>query len=216
MLLSVAACGPAASPRAALSQEAEARAYVYRCGDDTRFLVWMMGDSVRVQHELESAVLPLARSASGARYARDGLVYWSKGNEARFETPHGVFEGCPGQPAETPWEVSHLLGYDFRAVGQEPGWVVQIDEARMHVLADYGEVEFFTEAPRPEETTEGTTTYRAGSERGEVVVAVREQPCEDVMSGEPFPFAVTLSFGGRTLDGCGHRLPAPASSGARP
>lgn len=187
-------------------------AYVYDCGLDARFVVRPLGDSVRVQRDLYSAVLPRVPAASGERYERDGRLFWSRGSEARFDTPDGSFAGCRGVFAESPWQVSHLLGYDFRAVGQEPGWVVEIDhDRRMHVLADYGEIDFYTAAPRVEAGREGERVHRGASDRGEVVVTVREQSCEDVMSGEPFPRAVTLSFAGRRLNGCGRALPAPAS-----
>lgn len=193
--------------------------YVYRCGEDADFVVRFVGDSVRLQRDLDVVVLRQAVSASGARYARDGMVFWDKGGTARIETPAGAFQDCAGRRAETPWEVSALLGYDFRAVGQEPGWMVEIAEGRrVHVLADYGEVEFFTSAPRIETGPDGATVHRADSELGEVVVSVREEACEDVMSGQRFPRSVTLALEGRVLEGCGTRLPgAPENpAGYRP
>lgn len=182
--------------------------YVYDCGEDVRFVTRFAGDSVHLERDLYRVVLPLAISASGARYARDGVEFWDKGGVARLETPAGEYVGCQGQPAETPWEVAALLGYDFRAVGQEPGWLAEIEEGRrIHVLADYGEVEFFTGEPTAGGDAGGTIVYRAGSERGEVVVTVREEACADVMSGERFPRAVSLTFGERALQGCGTPLP---------
>ena len=74
---------------------------------------------------------------------------------------------------------------------------------RMHVLADYGEVEFFTSRPAVTTPAPGETIYRAPSPEGDVVVTVTEQPCEDVMSGERSPRTVLLAFGGRELRGCG-------------
>lgn len=193
--------------------------YVYRCAGDADFVVRFAGDSVRVQRDLYVAVLPLAVSASGARYAQGSTVFWDKGGTARIESPIGNFEDCRGERAESPWEVAALLGYEFRAVGQEPGWLVEIAEGRrLHVLADYGEVEFFTSAPRVAAEPDGATVYRANSERGEVVVSVREEACEDVMSGQRFPRSVTLALEGRVLEGCGTRLPgAPENpAGYRP
>ena len=164
----------------------------------------MMGDSVRVQEDLYGVTLPLAVSASGARYSAGGVTYWSKGRSAMFELPDGRLEDCEGDRAETPWDVSRLLGYDVRGIGQEPGWIVEIDlDRRMHVLADYGEVEFFTSRPAVTTPAPGETIYRAPSPEGDVVVTVTEQPCEDVMSGERSPRTVLLAFGGRELRGCG-------------
>lgn len=198
------------SEPAATFSDRPGAAYVYDCGLEARFVVRPLGDSVRLQQDLFTVVLPRVAAASGARYERGGVVFWSRGPEARIESPAGSFGQCRGQAAGDPWEVSHLLGYGFRAVGQEPGWVVEIDDdRRMHVLADYGEIEFFTARPGREAGPAGETRHRADSERGEVVVTVREAPCEDAMSGEPFPRTVTLAFEQRLLEGCGRPLPAP-------
>jgi uncharacterized membrane protein len=189
-------------------------AYVYRCDGERLLLVRVLGDSIRVQEDLYIVTLPRVVSASGARYGAHGVTFWSRGTEAMFELPHGRLERCRGYRAGTPWEASRLLGYDFRAVGQEPGWVVEIDvDRRMHVLADYGEVEFFTARPTVAALAGGTTEYRAGSSAGEVVVTVHERPCEDVMSGEAFPRTVMLGYDGREFSGCGRTRddPPPAA-----
>jgi membrane-bound inhibitor of C-type lysozyme/uncharacterized membrane protein len=192
-------------------------AYVYRCEGDRRLLVRMMGDSVRVQEDLYAVTLPLAPSASGARYSAGGATYWSKGRAAIFEISGGRLEDCQGDRAETPWELSRLLGYDLRGVGQEPGWIVEIDlDRRMHVLADYGEIEFFTSRPTVTTLAGRATAYRAQSPRGEVAVTVHEQSCEDVMSGEPSPRTVLLAFGGRELTGCGWSSEDPLPPASRP
>ena len=71
----------------------------------------------------------------------------------------------------------------------------------MHVLADYGEIQFMTPAPTVERS-EGEAVYRTAR----VVLRVREQPCQDIMSGEEFPAIAVLELDGRVLEGCGQAL----------
>lgn len=179
-------------------------AWVYQCTQADRFVVrFTADDSARVEWDGERVTLPQAISASGARYTDGTVTYWDKGGIARFETPADTFIDCPSRPAADPIELSRLLGYEFRAVGQEPGWLVQIDSGRrMHVLADYGEVEFFTGPPEVQHT-DGVTLYRGRHGDSAVTVTVRDTPCQDVMSSEPYPATVTLEIDGRTWEGCG-------------
>ena len=39
-----------------------------------------------------------------------------------------------------------------------------------------------------------------------VVLRVREERCQDIMSGEEFPATATLELGERVLEGCGQAL----------
>lgn len=209
LLLLASACAPGAAP----VEEAEAPltfaahfALVFRCPDGTAFVGRARGDSVEVTYGTESFTLAPAMSASGARYSDGTRVFWSRGAEARLEAPGYLLEGCNGEAADDPWEVSRLLGYDVRAIGQEPGWMVEVASGRrMHVLADYGEIEFITGPPLEEEAN-GGTIYRAERDGGEVVLHITPGDCQDVMSGEAFPARATLELDDRSLEGCGRPL----------
>lgn len=181
--------------------------YVYRCAEDVRFVVRVQEDSVRLSLGMDHFTLPQALAASGTRYTNDSITFWSKGLEARLETRADTLVGCQGTPADTPWEASRLLGYEVRAVGQEPGWMVEIEpDRRMHVLADYGQIEFEMDAPIERAGPNGETVYRAPPGEHRVEVRVLESPCQDTMSGEDFPLTVHLLLNGTEYQGCGMRL----------
>lgn len=127
-------------------------------------------------------------------------------------------DGAPPAPAaETPtndvqaalatmptWDAARAAGVDFRAVGQEPGWIVDIYAAdRIVALLDYGETRL--EFPRSEPTSpaEGATRYEAQSNGHTLAITIRRAPCEDAMSGQPYPSTVEVVVDGRTLNGCG-------------
>lgn len=111
------------------------------------------------------------------------------------------------RPAADPWEDARGRGIEFRAIGQEPGWFLEIDEDHsMHLVYDYMEREART--PAPSSVVKGTTTvYRASSGAESLTVTVDDRECQDVMSGFEFPSTVTVDIDGRILHGCGRRLP---------
>jgi putative lipoprotein len=101
-----------------------------------------------------------------------------------------------------PWREARERGIEFRAVGQEPGWFLEIDQQReMRLLYDYAEREAREPAPLPVIAGD-MTTWDAGRLRASSV----DRLCHDGMSGQPFPRTVTVVVDGRELHGCGRAL----------
>lgn len=150
--------------------------------------------------EQPSLTLPHAVSASGARYSDGTDTFWNKGREATFER-HGHTEMC--RERREPWQEAADRGVDFRAVGQEPGWFLEIDnEKQIRLVYDYAEHQLVAPAISP--ATKGSTVFydmMVDSQR--VLITIEEAPCNDSMSGEAFPRSVAVTIGTRTLHGCG-------------
>lgn len=95
-------------------------------------------------------------------------------------------------------------GVDFRGVGQEPGWIVDIYQRdRIRLLLDYGETLLDFPLPAPTSPIEGATRYTTQADGRSLAITIRRAPCEDVMSGEPYPSTVEVVIDNRTLTGCG-------------
>lgn len=108
------------------------------------------------------------------------------------EAPPGTEDGDPvvAMPA-------------FRAVGQEPGWLVEVFPGdSMRFLLDYGETLLTTAAPA-QDSTEAAIVWRTLDPRGAIELRATRATCHDAMSGEAFPATVTLTVGDRSLTGCG-------------
>lgn len=133
------------------------------------------------------------------------MLFWSKGFQAMLETPDANYAHCVGQSAEGVWEIARLLGYSYRGVGQEPGWLVEIDPAReIRLLLDYGTIRIHTSPPQREGTTPSEPVrFRASADEEEVLVTITPVRCEDTMSGEEFPTRVQLRIGESEYQGCG-------------
>ncbi|MDX1581164.1 MAG: hypothetical protein R3360_06020, partial [Alphaproteobacteria bacterium] len=110
-----------------------------------------------------------------------------------------MLEG-PGGPYPTCRPLEALIPY--RALGQEPGWILKVAEDSFSLLAQYGEIEVSGAAPVLSTTETG---HRITAKTGgyEITAVVDYQPCHDIMSGEPFPHTVTLTYNGTTVTGCG-------------
>ncbi|MCX7357768.1 MAG: hypothetical protein NT015_06475 [Alphaproteobacteria bacterium] len=110
--------------------------------------------------------------------------------------------------AEMPtWETARAAGVDFRAVGQEPGWIVDIYTAdRIVALIDYGQTRIEFPRGQPANPVEGATHFQTQTEGHTLTITYRRAPCEDAMSGEPYPATVEVVIDGRTLNGCGRSV----------
>jgi uncharacterized membrane protein len=121
---------------------------------------------------------------------------------------HGVAGRCA---AEAPgvWAAACRRGVVFRAVGQEPGWLLEIDgERRMLLTTDYGEQRIEAQLPVPGRRGR-QLLYGAQTTAGMLRIAITEAECQDIMSGELFPAAVTVTLAARELEGCGRPLGTP-------
>jgi len=117
------------------------------------------------------------------------------------QTPQEALAAMPN------WETARAAGVDFRAVGQEPGWLLDIYTRGIVKFAwDYGENYAEFAIAEPTYPQEGVTRYEASSDGRALVVTIRRMPCSDAMSGQPYPSSVEVVIDGRTLIGCGRSV----------
>ena len=193
---------------------------VFRCTDpdseDFRFTLQTGPDEITLwlpeRFGGRSLVLRQVRAASGAKYEGKSAVVWNKGDEALLEVNGDRYTGCTRDPQRSGWEEAKLNGVDFRAVGNEPGWHLEIIQGdRIRFVYDYGERAAITPAPEPEPEPEadeaaGRTVYHAETEAHNLKVVIRDEPCTDSMSGEQFEAAVMVELDGESFRGCGRAL----------
>jgi uncharacterized membrane protein len=155
-------------------------------------------------------------AARVARYrgrdAAGDVTFVQRGGEATLAGTALPTRACRAQEAASAWDEARLLGAEYRALGQEPGWTVEVDEGRrIQFVGDYGSTRVATPAPPPttETAAEGVAnrvTYNARTEAHTLVLDVVRQPCRDAMSGEPFPTTAVVRLDGREYRGCGRWL----------
>jgi len=130
-----------------------------------------------------------------------------------------VLTSCNTQEADEPeelpfdeasitnvWHQAKLRGVEFRAIGQEPAWLLEITGGSEIMLStDYGQVvkryPYVEPVVRQEQRR---TLYLIDDEN--IEIEIHGQPCQDVMSGEEFSVSVTIRTATRALKGCGRAL----------
>lgn len=113
------------------------------------------------------------------------------------------FEG-----SEAIWLDAERRGVTFRAVGQEPGWVLELGAGRqIRLVTDYGAEEWILPMPAPVvDSVTWTTTYRVVAPDADLTIDIRDEPCADIMSGERFPATVIIVLNRVRYGGCGRGL----------
>lgn len=98
-------------------------------------------------------------------------------------------------------------GVDFRGIGQEPGWVVEVMEGgEITAVLDYGANTLALRAPTAETADDGTVVYDASTDTDHLVLRIKRKVCIDSMSGESHPSTVELLVNDKPYQGCGDWL----------
>ena len=146
--------------------------------------------------------LARARAASGAKYKGGAATVWSKGGTATVEIDGQRLENCTIAPQTEPQD-EHPPNLQFRAVGQEPGWIVEVTDDSLRFAWAYGQREV-TASQFGTDTDDKRVLYRADTDRGPLRVVARPQYCTDPMNGRLFSHTVTVTLAGDVHTGCGH------------
>ncbi|HEY0504013.1 MAG TPA: YbaY family lipoprotein [Lysobacter sp.] len=149
--------------------------------------------------------LPLARSASGARYADDqGNEFWTKGAGGTLTLAGEGKSECTQADGPSPWDQARARGIAFRAVGNEPGWVVEVGRGEAPPLKaqlDFGTRTLDVAQAQPRKDGLGFSGQTANGTK--VDLAIERKRCVDNMSGASFDASAQLTAGGKTYHGCG-------------
>jgi heat shock protein HslJ len=91
----------------------------------------------------------------------------------------------------------------LRAVGQEPGWILTLNENSLELRYQYGEKRFEAPAPQPQTTEQGYRYTATNSQGQQITLHLRPEYCTDTMSGMPYPYTARVNIDNQTLNGCG-------------
>lgn len=196
------------APGATQALRETGRTLVYEC-DAGDFIVRTGPGEIALWLEDRYRVLSQVRSASGTRYAEGDIVFWSKGDEAMLDVGDARYRNCSPNPRRVPWEDARRRGIDLRAVGNEPGWHVEVREGdSILFVGDYGASKFLF---RDFTASEGAGSYRYVATEGgnRLTVSAESAECADTMSGDRFPLQVEILLNDRRYRGCGMTLEHP-------
>lgn len=216
MCLSLAGCG-ASSAIQSFSADAGTlqpderslgKTFVYDC-NGYEFIARLGPGEMAIWFPDEYVILSRVRSASGSLYEEGDISFWSKGNDAMLTVGGQSYMDCKLQPERVPWEDARRRAVDFRAVGNEPGWHLEIQSGRQLLLVlGYGMQRILVSEPA-EIDTGATRFYKGNAGERAVQVEIIDQACMDSMSGEQFPSRVVVTLDNAYYEGCGQNLDYP-------
>jgi uncharacterized membrane protein len=196
------------------AQTAVVKTYVYLCqGDEKSIVVSINGDRGHLfSYQLSEALArePGANIFSGSdtHYRPDNPPGLAPGQTAEIVIRGVRYANCKNNPRAAVWDAAKLRGVDYRALGQEPAWQLEISAGEGFLLVtDYGEnrVEFpYAEAEVNQ--AQRTTRYASQLDGNSIDITIRGEDCSDIMSGETFSSRVEVGWQGKTLFGCGRAL----------
>jgi uncharacterized membrane protein len=103
------------------------------------------------------------------------------------------------------WHEAKLRGVAFRAIGQEPGWLLEIKNGEeILVVTNYGQNRnLFPYVDPREDKAARKTVFQVDANTS---VLIEGKPCRDSMSGDSFDTSVTVTLGEQVFKGCGRAL----------
>lgn len=163
---------------------------------------------------LPGIALSLSRtpSESGVRYAANNHVLRRTAGNISFSTPQQRFPQCTLGHHYNAWANAWLRGVDFRALGDEPGWILEISKGRtINLQWQYGRRQLAAPVP-PVSRQQELYSYRTATDEHRLVIEVMDRPCRDSMKGDPHDYAVRVRVDDTILLGCGRgRMPVESA-----
>lgn len=188
--------------------------YSYRCeGADQLIVVTVNGD--RGYLFSRQASQAIQRQSGSPAFAGDDVYYLpdhpadlAPGQAAAITIKGVELANCKNNPRAAVWEGARLRGVSYRAIGQEPPWLLEIHREKGFLLVTrYGETrQQFPYTEALSDPVQRTTRYTSEANGDSIVIAIKGESCRDSMSGEAFSSQVEISWRTQTLRGCGRAL----------
>ncbi len=118
-----------------------------------------------------------------------------------------VLAGCATLPASAP--LPEGAGKKaWLAMGNEPGWTLEITPGRLNYTGDYGATQIRVPVTRAD-PVKGGMRYEGSDSANTLSVHIAYTPCADTMADRSFAQTVSVTANGRTVQGCGGAILPP-------
>ena len=184
------------------------KTFVYECQNGYQYTVNIEGRMAWLFLPGQTIGLPKITSASGTKYSNGLSTFWTKGNEARLELGSEVHKDCINNRSKAIWEDAKLNGADFRAVGNEPGWHLEImHDKELVFTSQYGQTtHIFSTSQRQIDPAARKTVYSAKEKGNSILITILGVTCQDTMSDESYESTVSIVLDDKSFKGCGKAL----------
>jgi len=175
--------------------------FAYNCSDDYRFVAEVSTEEAWLF--LPNQMVKLGKRGKG--YGSKQLFFTYIGWDANLSIGKKRYQ-CKNDGIEARWERAKFEGVAFRAIGNEPGWSLEIyDDSKILFHTNHGkDTTLFTVEEKYSNIT--STEYKLRSKENTFYVRIEGRKCFDTMLERSYESTVYLNFDGHELRGCGKAL----------
>ena len=198
----------------AQKDRSQATTFVYRCAVAQQSIVVTLNgnDGYLFSQQVSQ---PLRQEQGTVAYVGDDVYYLpaqpvdiAPGQTAEITIKGNKLTGCRNNPRAAVWEGAKLRGVSYRAIGQEPPWILEIDRDHGFLLVTrYGEnKQQFPYVEPVTDVAQRASNYTSAANGESITITIHGRQCEDSMSGEEFSSEVEINWREQILRGCGRAL----------
>ncbi len=188
-----------------LADVKESSFFVYNCTDKYNFVVEVQKDVAWLFLPNKTVKAAQQKSASGAKYSVDNIVFWSKGYEATLDDGKQKYY-CKNDGIAATFERAKHKGVAFRAIGNEPGWTLEIiSDNEVLFLTNLGQDKTHFKVTK-KFSEHNSIEYEMHSKYNVLHVRIENRSCQDTMADRTYESTVYINFDGVNMQGCGKAL----------
>ena len=178
-------------------------AFYYQCDNGFGFAAQGTEDAITVELKNGSRTLKRNSVETGFHYSSGNISLQGKGNQAYFNDGSRRYM-CQIDRRQSLFEDARFRGADFVAMGNEPGWKLELSRTGdMLYIGNYGTVSFRIATPESSHANKSPLVFAARDAEHSVWLTIEDKPCVDTMKGDRFDVSVSLVVDGQPLTGCG-------------
>ncbi len=216
MFLSLVACAGVANRYTSSEKQLDfkpderpiATTLVYAC-NDYEFVARLGPGEMALWLPDRHVILSQVRNASGTLYQEGEVSFWSKGEEAMLTVGGQDHKNCHLRPDRAVWEDARRRGVNFRGVGTDPDWSLEVRTGQQLLLTFGNGTQSILVPEQLNHREPKARVYAGATATHDLRIEILELPCFDAPSGNTFANTVVVMLNGRAYQGCGQNLYYP-------
>jgi uncharacterized membrane protein len=196
----------ASSNEATVLKENFIHTYVFECDNEYYFVARIEDEIAWLFLKDETVRLSKKTVSPDEKYNDENISFSIIDDEAILQVNNTDIHNCKNNRRKAIWEHAKLNGVHFRAVGNEPGWILEISEDIIFVT-NYGKDKYSFSISETESNPElRVTYYKASNKTNDLIVKLSGEKCHDSMSDDAYETNVSVMLDDKQYSGCGRAL----------
>ena len=179
--------------------------FVYHCENDYDFVAEINKNEAWLFLPSKTVKAKQVSSVEGSKYRVNEILYWYKRDEARLKIGTKKFH-CKNDSVAAAFEKAKFEGVAFRAIGNQPDWILEITaDEKVVLITNHGESKIAFKVL--EKFSDNVSTeYKLVSTYNTMYIRIENRVCNDTMVDRIYDSTVYINFDGVNMQGCGKSL----------